>query len=277
MATHDPNGRGLSSTAQSIMTHLEEHGANFFDDVVNSTHLLKSQVEEGFSELVAGGWVSNDSYSGLRALLTPSTNRPSQNGGRRKRKAVFGIEDAGRWFLIPEGQGDEKERFSFEQLESLVMIYLKRWGVLFRSLLEKESVAPPWRVLVRVLRRLELRGVLRGGRFVSNASGEQFAFPETVETLRKIRKEKMTEAYVSISAVDPLNLLGTLLPGKKIPNITHNRILFRDGVPIAVLEGKKTAFLKKLPDEEQWEAQKALVRSEFPPQLRAYLGKNYRS
>ncbi len=277
MAVHDPNGRALSSEAKSILTHLEAHGANFFDDIVADTHLLKSQVEEGISELVAGGWVSNDSYSGLRALLTPSTNRPSQNGGRRRRKAVFGIEDAGRWFLIPEGRGDEKERFSIEQLEELVLIYLKRWGVLFRSLLEKETFSPPWRVLVRVLRRLELRGVLRGGRFVSNASGEQFAFPETVETLRKIRKEKMTGAYISISAADPLNLLGTLLPGKKIPNIPHNRILFRDGVPVAVLEGKKTAFLKDLSSEKQWEAQKALVRNEFPPKLRAYLGKNCRT
>ncbi|MFQ5580636.1 MAG: DEAD/DEAH box helicase [Nitrospiria bacterium] len=277
MVTHNSRGRGLSSTAQSILTQLEENGASFFEDILAKTHLLKSQVEEGIAELVADGSVSNDSYSGLRAILTPSYNRPSQNGGRKKRKAVFGIEHAGRWFLIPEGHEDEKERFSFENLGALVLIYLKRWGVVFRSLLEKESFSPPWRVLVRVLRRLELRGVVRGGRFVSNASGEQFALPETVESLRKIRKEKRTGEYISISAADPLNLLGILLPGKKIPNITRNRILFRDGIPIAVLEGKKTVFLKALPAVEQWAAQKALVRSEFPPQLRAYLGKSFRT
>ena len=275
LAPHYFNDRNVSGIAQIIMDLLKQNGASFFDDIVGKTRLLKTQVENGIAELVSNGLVSSDSYSGLRALLTPGYNKRAQNRRRKNRKAVFGIEHAGRWSLMQEWQGCEKDKFNFELLEQLILIYLKRWGVIFRSLLEKEVFAPPWRILVRVLRRLELRGTLRGGRFVSNVSGEQFAFPETVEQLRKIRKQKKTGELIAISAADPLNLLGIILPGKRLANLATNRLLFKDGIPIAVLEAKDVKYLTKIAPKQQWELQKTLIRRSFPPRLRAYLGKSH--
>jgi ATP-dependent helicase Lhr and Lhr-like helicase len=277
-ASEDPEVE-LSSHARAIREHLKSHGASFFDDFVFHTRLLPSQIEGGIAELVSLGLAASDSYAGLRALLTPQANRPPTAGLRRHSrasgKALYGIEHAGRWALVPHFPKIEKEKMEFESLEETALIYLKRWGVLFRSLIEKESFAPPWRILVRVLRRMELRGDLRGGRFVSQVSGEQFALPETVETLRKIRSKPKTGKLISISASDPLNLLGTILPGKKLAKLNTNRIVFQDGLPLAVLEGKKIQHLKEPETGKAWQVQEALVRSKFPPKLRYYLGKNY--
>ncbi|NKB23530.1 MAG: hypothetical protein GKR87_03945 [Kiritimatiellae bacterium] len=162
---------------------------------------------------------------------------------------------------------------SFETLEQIALIYIKRWGVIFRSLLGKETFAPPWRVLVRVLRKLELRGALRGGRFISDVSGEQFALPETVERLRKIRKQRRTGECIATSVADPLNLLGIIFPGEKVAKLTNNRILFRDGNPIALQEGKDIKYIDEIEPNQQWEIQQALIRRTFPPMLKAYLGK----
>ncbi len=276
----DQNGeeRELISGAQKILEHLKMNGASFFDDIAVQTKLLKTQVEEGIAELVANGLVVSDSYSGLRALLTPQHNKPSSYrlpNDRRRGRALFGIDHAGRWSLMPRLPESEKEELAYELLEELVFVYLRRWGVLFRSIMEKESFAPPWRVLVRVLRRMELRGELRGGRFVAQVSGEQFALPETVDYLRDIRQKTKTQELISISAVDPLNLLGIILPGKRVANLTSNRIVFQDGVALAVLEGKEVKFLKELPPAEQWPVEKALIRRKFPTKLKYYLGKNY--
>lgn len=267
----------LSPTAQSVLDHLKKNGASFFDDIVHQTHLLKSQIEEGIAELVSNGLIVSDSYSGLRSLLTPEYNKSSSNRltsvRQRRRQAVFGIEHAGRWSLMQEAPPEEKE-LTYETLEHLIYIYLRRWGILFRTIIEKESFAPPWRMIVRVLRRMELRGELRGGRFISQVSGEQYALPETVERLRKARQEK-NDDLISISAVDPLNLLGIILPGRRVANLTTNRIVFRDGIALAVWEGKEARFLTELSEKDQWDAKKALVRRKFPAKLRYYLGKNY--
>ena len=267
----------LSHHAKAILAHLEQHGASFFDDIVARTPLLRAEAETAIGELVAGGLATSDGYAGLRALLTPSQHRSSRHAGRRRhRKPVFGIEQAGRWTRMQPSQNGQEEQLAYETLEELASIYLRRWGVLFRSLLEKEAFAPPWRLLVRVLRRLELRGDVRGGRFVSKVSGEQFALPETVERLRKVRKQKKTGTLMAISAVDPLNLLGFIIPGRKIPNLTNNRILFEDGVPIAVLESKEVRYLKEIPPDRQGETEQALMQRTFPSVLRAYLGKSVR-
>lgn len=166
--------------------------------------------------------------------------------------------------------------YDYKDLEKLALIFIDRWGVVFRTILENESFAPPWRILVRVLRRLELKGVLRAGRFISNVSGEQFAYPETVVNLREIKNKIMTGQLVSISAADPLNLIGSILPGDKVPNLIKNRILYRDGIPIAVLEGIETKFLKEFSENQKWELKNALIRRAFPPKLKAYLGRNYK-
>ncbi len=274
-----PEERELSTHAIEVFEHLKTKGASFFDEIVGQTGLLKTQVEEAIAQLVTEGAIVSDSYAGLRALLTPESNKPTPHRLRhslaRGRRALFGIEHAGRWSLMHSDPAIDKENLEYEILEELVFIYLRRWGVLFRSLLKQESFAPPWRILGRVLRRLELRGQLRGGRFVSQVSGEQFALPETIEHLRRIRQESKSEELISISATDPLNLLGIILPGKRIAHLTHNRIVFRDGIPLAVLEGGNIHFLTELPPDEQWQVQKVLVRRKFPPKLRYYLGKNY--
>ena len=275
MSTHYSVDPELSSTAQSIYTALKEKGASFFGDLVTGTKLLNTQVEVGISELVAHGLVNSDSFIGLRALLTPAYNKPSESK-RRSKKATFSIEQAGRWTVIPQFEGSDQDKLNFEYLEKLAFIYAKRYGVVFRKVLEKESFAPPWRVLVRVLRRLELQGKLRGGRFISGVSGEQFASPEVVKELRKMKDKPKPGDLIAISAADPLNLLGILLPTAKVSNLTNNRILFEDGIPIAVLENKEVHFLKEFSKETQWELQNMLIRRDFPPKLRAYLGKNYR-
>lgn len=263
-----PAPSALSGKAMKILEHLRANGASFFDDIVVRTGLLQSQAEEGIAELVSNGLIASDSYSGLRALLVPQAIQRN-----RRRRPLFGLEHAGRWSLVDNLTVKEEETVRYESMERAALIYLKRWGVLFRSVMEKESFAPPWRDLVRVLRRMELRGELRGGRFVSQVSGEQFALPETIERLRKVRAAAKNGKLISISAADPLNLAGILLPGKRVAKLASNRILFQDGTAVAVLEGKETKFLKKFAEAEEWEAKKTLLRGKFPPKLRYYLGK----
>ncbi len=278
LAHKGPDGV-LSHCAQKIREFLKMNGASFFDDMTRRTQLLKSEVEEGIGELVANGLVISDSYSGMRALLTPQANKVGHNRlrvtPRDRQKVFFGIEHAGRWTLIANIPSEESKEIQYEILEQVIFTYLKRWGVLFRSLLEKEGFAPPWRILVRVLRRLELRGQVRGGRFVAQVSGEQFALPETVDRLRKISKQPGDNVLISISAVDPLNLLGVILPGQRISHLASHRIVFRDGVPLAILEGKDVKFMRNFSPQEEWDIRKVLVRRRFPSKLRYYLGKNY--
>jgi len=170
-----------------------------------------------------------------------------------------------------------------DQLERLISIYLNRWGVLFRSIIERELLAPPWRVLLRALRRMELRGTVRGGRFIAGVGGEQFAFQEAVDGLRRMAKDTAaTESresaptakprYHSLAASDPLNLLNLILPRRKLAKLLNNRVLFEDGIPIAVVESGEVKFLREVAPERQWGLQQALVQKNFPPRLRSYLG-----
>jgi ATP-dependent Lhr-like helicase len=145
--------------------------------------------------------------------------------------------------------------------------------VLFRSLADRESFAPSWRELVRELRLMELRGEVRGGRFVDGVWGEQFALPEAVARLRETRRSHKNGTLVSISAADPLNLTGIITPGRRVPSHYKNRILYRDGVPAAVKEGEEIRPLSKFDGEEEWSIKTALVKRSFSPKLRAYLGK----
>ncbi len=267
-----PEDLPLSSDAQAIEADLKQHGASFLDDMLKRTRLLKTQAESALGELVANGRAHNDSFTGLRSLLTPAHKKPGGHGRRRGRRAVFGIEHAGRWSLIPAPQTADTHPGDEAVLTELTHIYLKRWGVLFRKLLERETLAPPWRVLVRLLRKMELRGELRGGRFVAGVGGEQFAYPETVDRLRQTAKAEKKEDCIVLSAADPLNLLGVILPGEKTARLTHNRVLYEDGVPIAVWEAKEARYLKPLDAEKQAHARQALIGRKFPTRLNAYLG-----
>lgn len=271
----------LSELAMMIELDLAKNGASFFDQIQQRTGLLRAQLEQSLAELVSMARITSDSFTGLRALLTPNKKKPSAHR-RRGRRVMFGVEDAGRWSLLEtdkcQHQGQANSRhwqvLDEEQLERLIGIYLQRWGVLFRGLLERELFAPPWRVLRAALRKMELRGAIRGGRFVAGVGGEQFAFPETVDTLRKFKKQVDSSKlrYYSLSAVDPLNLLNLILPNRKLARISKNRVLYENGIPIAVLESDKVSFLKEIDLAQEWNLQQALIKKNFPPRLRSYLG-----
>jgi ATP-dependent Lhr-like helicase len=145
---------------------------------------------------------------------------------------------------------------------------LRRWGVVFWRLLEREADwLPPWREMLLCLRRLEARGEIRGGRFVSGFSGEQFALPEAIGPLRDARRKAHANEFVSLSAADPLNLVGVLTPGARLPALTGNRVLYRDGLPVALYAAGEVKFLEELAPKERWEAQNALLRRQVPAPL----------
>ena len=265
-----PEGIQPSVRAQAVADSIREHGASFFDELVEGTGLLRNQVEEALAELVALGLVNSDSFGGLRALLVPSDRRrPIAIGRRRRRTVTFGMEDAGRWALARRGPSTPAgSRPNPEAVEHVARKLLHRYGVVFWRLLEREADwLPPWRELLRVYRRLEARGEIRGGRFVAGFAGEQFALPDAVGALREARRKPESGAFVSLSGADPLNLVGILTPGPKLAALTGNRLLYRDGIPVALLAGGQVTFLETLEPSAQWEARKTLLRGVVPPAL----------
>jgi ATP-dependent Lhr-like helicase len=243
--------------------------------LVSGTGLLRSQTEEALAELVAVGLVSSDSFGGLRALLVPSQERRPITGGRRRRRTVtFGMEAAGRWKLArhlrpPKSESPAQTRAREEPaVEHVANTLLQRYGVVFPRLLQREATwLPPWRDLLRVYRRLENRGDIRGGRFVAGFSGEQYALPSAVSVLRQTRRQPDSRTLVSLSAADPLNLVGILTPGPRLAATSGNRVLFRDGLPIATLAAGNVQFLERMDATGEWEAQKALLRASPAPSL----------
>ncbi|KAF1696575.1 DEAD/DEAH box helicase [Pseudoxanthomonas koreensis] len=234
----------LSSRAQKLADFLAAHGASFFDEMVAGTRLLQTEVEDALAELVARGRAHCDSFAGLRALLVPASKRPTPGHGRR-RAMMLGIEDAGRWALVrrvpavvQEATADRGRpvRPDPEAVEHVARVLLRRYGVVCWRVLEREAAwLPPWRELLRVYHRLEARGEVRGGRFISGLSGEQFALPEAIGLLRKARQKPDDGTLVCVSALDPLNLSGTVVAGEKGPRIPGARLLYRDGMPLAAL------------------------------------------
>jgi ATP-dependent helicase Lhr and Lhr-like helicase len=214
----------LSGDATEVAEFLRRHGASFFADIVRGAHKLKSEVENALWELVAAGVVTADGFDNLRALIDPK-RRAGQGTGRMARPRHSG----GRWSLLfPEesGEGDDKSAAA----ESVCWMLLNRYGVVFREVLARESILPRWRELLIAFRRLEDRGQIRGGRFVGGLLGEQFALPIAVESLRAVRDEAASGETVTVSAADPLNLAGIVVPGEKIAAISGRFVTFRDGV-----------------------------------------------
>ena len=268
----------FSTTTQVVYEYLKHRGASFFTDIVESTGLLRSQVEESLAELVANGVVVSDSFTGLRALLTPGSRKTQAAARRKHRQPVYEMASAGRWSIIrrENGNGSTSTRgnqnpIDQEKAEEIAWTLLKRYGVVFKRLLEREGMNLPWRVLLRIYHRLEARGEIRGGRFVAGISGEQFALPEAVGMLRAIRREGAQDSMISVSAADPLNLVGIIIPGNRITAHTSNRVLYHDGAPIAALESGDTHFLVELSRATEWKAKAALVRKATRPELRSYL------
>jgi len=269
----------LNTNTETVYQYLKEHGASFFNDIITGTDLLASMVEEALGELVFRGLVTADSFTGLRALITPlskTTHRQIERRRRRK-KPVYGMDEAGRWVRLrrePDSASSadqETHSIDRETIEAVAQKLLARYGVVFRKLLDRESISIPWRDLLRVLRRLEARGEIRGGRFVGGFSGEQFATAEAVQLLRSIRRTPSEGTLISVSAADPMNLLGIVTPGGRLSPAASNRVLYRDGVPIAILEAKELRFVVEMTAADQWQARNALLRRHVPPKVRAYL------
>jgi len=214
----------LGPSALRLVAILERCGACFLPDLAAMTGRLPGEVEQGLWELVSAGLVTCDGFAGLRSLVDPpprhAPRRPGHGGGR--------------WALLrPRGAPDADPAAAPPPLplEQVAWQLLRRWGVVLRDVLAREPGSPPWRELLPVYRALEARGELRGGRFVAGFSGEQFALPEAVEALRAVRRAPLEAERVELSAADPLNLVGVLTPGPRIPATLGARVAYEDGVP----------------------------------------------
>ncbi|HEV8441778.1 MAG TPA: DEAD/DEAH box helicase [Methylomirabilota bacterium] len=226
--------------ARDVLECLRARGALFYRDLVNGTGRLRIEVEEGLWDLVSRGLVTADGFGSVRALLTARerwAKRAAQARGRRlRRRAGEGANVEGRWSLLPAatpadetGERPDQETLAEAVAEQLVA----RYGVVFRDLLARESFVLPWREILWAFRRLEARGTVRGGRFVTGFVGEQYALPEAVELLRQTRRRERTGEIVRLAAVDPLNLIGILTPGARVPAVRGNAVVYRDGLPVA--------------------------------------------
>jgi ATP-dependent Lhr-like helicase len=273
----------FSPDTEQVLGSLVTGGAQFFHELRKRSGLLPSRVEQALGELAAQGWVTSDSFEGLRALIVPQEKRvPFADAERRRRHAaVTSLEYAGRWSLlrpIPTTMGSngqpivERTGIVDESLEFYARALLLRYGVVFRRLLERESLQTTWFDLSRVYRRLEARGEIRGGFFVAGVSGEQFALPEAIGLLRSIRKAPDSGALLSISGADPLNLVGILVPGPRVPAVSSNRILFRDGLPVAAMVASQIRSLESEANELDPKLERALRIGTLSPRLQAYYG-----
>lgn len=228
---------------------LRTRGASFFSDIAAACPLDADLVRQAIGALVAAGMVSSDGFSGLRALVSAASGIPPV----RDRRTHF----AGRWTALTAVPASEARD---ADVEMLARVLLRRYGVVFRRLLTRESAAPPWRELTRVYRRLEARGEVRGGRFVSGMSGEQFGLPEAVDHLRAVRRTPKDGRFLAISAADPLNLVGIIMPGDRIRTAMRTRIVYRDGIPLAAVEAEVVRRLTAYDPAIEGDVRQALSR-----------------
>ncbi len=243
----------LSHPARDVLEALQRWGASFVDDLVRATGRLPVEVELGLWELVTLGMVTADSFDNLRSLIDPKRRLVSRHrlSGKKRRPSPA----MSRWTLLDLPRPSRKEAvrdvsvdakaaasrrasktFSApvtdaSDVEFFARQLLRRWGVVFKTLLRREGMVPPWWDLVRVYRRLEARGEIRGGRFVAGFAGEQYALPEAVDALRRARRSEPEEETITISAADPLNLIGIILPGERVRPHPETLLTFRDGLP----------------------------------------------
>ena len=227
VAGDQAEGRGLSHGAQLVLEFLRQRGASFFADVVRGTGKLKAEIETGLWELVAAGLVTADGFDNLRALIDPK-RRAGQGSGRSTRPR----HSSGRWALLHADVAAERNR----AVEAACWMLLRRYGIVIRDLLARESNLPPWRELLMAFRRLEDRGEIRGGRFVDGFLGEQFALPVAVESVRSMRGLPLRGETLTLSAADPLNLIGILVPGERVPAISGRTVSYRDGIAVSELD-----------------------------------------
>jgi ATP-dependent Lhr-like helicase len=245
----------LTEAAERVLALLRSRGASFFADLTSAAGLDADQLRTAIGTLVACGLVTSDGFSGLRALVWAARGRPSHHD----RRSSF----AGRWTAVAPQADDGTHE---EAVELQAWTLLRRYGVVFRRLLTRETNAAHWRELARVYRRLEARGEIRSGRFVTGMSGEQFALPGAVEQVREVRRIGAGGQLVTISAADPLNLTGIITAGERIRTAGRNRIVYCDGVPLAVREGDFTRELAPIEPRLAGDVARAL-RSQRTPAL----------
>jgi ATP-dependent Lhr-like helicase len=228
---------GLSPEALAVLAHLSERGASFDADLARETGI--AGLEAPLGELVAAGLITSDGFGGLRGLLSKA-RRPRHAG-------------AGRWAEL------SLRSFADEDVFTIAWSLLRRWGVMCRRLIEREGALPPWRDILRAYRRLEARGDIRGGRFVAGFAGEQYALPEAVGLLRKMRRERPRGELTVVSAADPLNLVGLVTPGARVPAIAANRVVLLDGIPMAAREGGELRYLGSVDEPRRHEITERLA------------------
>jgi len=243
--------------ALKIMSFLERNGAMFTRDIEQASGLLRPHLEEGLRSLVYAGRVTADAFSPLRWVLRPER----QKARIEKRRGAVASLPVGRWSLMPVVEADHERPLAQRQqaLAQVCFALLRRYGVVFRAVIQRETLLPPWRELLRAFRRLEDRGEVRGGRFVDGFSGEQFALPEAVGLLRTAAGENHDNKGVVISASDPLNLGGWLTPGPRTPAGLNNRVLLYRGLPVARMVGDQFEELPGLPKSLAGKARERLT------------------
>jgi len=210
----------ISESARRVLDHLKTRGASFVQDLKLACDLTFDSCRDALAELVAAGLVASDGFAGVRAIV-------NQSSARR------GADTSGRWSVLRSASSPSRE----DAIRALAWTLLNRYGVVFRRVLARETTGVPWRDLARVYRTLEARGEIRGGRFVSGMSGEQFALPDAVDRLRELRRSGPDDALITISAADPLNLTGIITGSERLRTAAGNRIVYRNGIPLAALEG----------------------------------------
>ena len=242
----------LSPAAHTIHELLRSRGASFFDEILTATDMHGPDAAAALGELIAHGHVSADGFAGLRAFTGVSVRR------------MQAIAESGRWSCVPRRAAGARSLEEAE-VEAIARTLLRRYGIVFKPLLARESINVPWRDLLRVFRRLEARGEIRGGRFVAGFTGEQYALPQAVEALRRVRRAPAGETVVVVSAADPLNLTGIVSLGERVAATASARIAFRGGVPVATLTGTRTIdWLETQTPEQEWAARNALLRRRIP-------------
>ncbi|MBI4459748.1 MAG: DEAD/DEAH box helicase [Acidobacteria bacterium] len=257
------NGNCLGSGARRVLEHIASRGACFFQEIVSGTGLLRTEGENALRELIAAGRVTGDGFAGLRALVIAPEKSLGTSAGKHKdgRPGLLPTlpPTAGRWSAMRREISSENG--SDDVIEACARQLLRRYGVVFHRTLERETGLPPWRELLYRLRRLEARGEVRGGRFVAGFSGEQYALPEAIQVLRATRRKAPCGQFFTVSAADPLNLAGIITPGQKIASLATNRLVYRDGVPLAAREGRNLIQLHPSANEHSEEIEIRLLQS----------------
>jgi len=243
----------LSGLAQEIVAHLEQKGASFSQDLIDATHRLPSEVRNALGELVTAGLITGDGFAGLRGLVSPAKRSKGWRSSPRWSPTPFqpmvSPAASGRWSLFRNGQAFHGDPSGSAELWARQL--LLRYGVVFHRLTTRETGLPPWREILRVFRRMEARGEIRGGRFVTSFSGEQYALPEAVESLRALRRKGEDHRLIGVSGADPLNLVGIITPGDRVPALATNRVAYRGGGPVATRVAGAVSYLQPVPDEEK--------------------------